>query len=172
MDLISWSLRVLEDAGYSIRSERNKLLFEDETIYGFISAHENVDDIIHSWESIQDGFLKEHAPAIRRSNLKAWNAYSVFLTSSEVDYAQQGFISNIEEDFRSTRKIVRAGVTSLNAVRRALFSLLPIQHPVQLSSEDMKERIFNRMTLSLSVKAALLSNSSLNDILAIIDEEV
>ena len=52
----------------------------------------------------------------------------------------------IEEDFRSTRKIARAGVTGRGAVQRALLPILPLAARPVLPVESPEQLVLARLT--------------------------
>lgn len=168
MEQISWARRLLEESGYYVRMSEDQLLFEDETLYGFISFHEKVIEILEHWEKIQDIFLRKNSLAIRRGSLKSWNAYSVFLSMDNATELEQLKLTDIEEDFRATRKIVKTEIVTPASIKRALLPVLPIQHPVQLSSENMKARILERISLTPKQKEALFSDATAEDLLSLV----
>jgi hypothetical protein len=171
MDQLNWARRLLEESGYFVEMVQDQLVFEDQTLYGFISFPLTVRDLIDGWESVQDTFLKKYALSIRRGDLKSWNAYSVFLCAEKATEVERTILADLEENFRATRKIVKTHVLSQKDVKQALFPLLPIQHPVQLSAENLKERILERISLSPSQKEALFSDATSEELLTLVLED-
>ena len=109
---------------------------------------------------------------MRSVPLKAWNAYSVFLTREDLKdaFLQAAFVA-IEENFQGTRKIARAGLISHTDVVRALFPLLPIQNRVTLASEDLFNRLQNRVELPKRSLVSLLKGVDSKEITKILLEE-
>src|SRR5690348_10884318 len=120
MRILEEARSVLEKYSYLLSSMNSDMLeFEDETLMGFI-CELPLPDILQTWARRQDDFLKKNATALRNSALKSWNLYSIFLSSDKPDTANQRQLTNIQEDFRASRKIVQAGVETTNDVLRAL----------------------------------------------------
>src|ERR1035441_1156491 len=142
---------VLLAAGYDTRmapEPGNPLYFEDYSIFGFCVAYETVEDLITTWLRNQENFLTLHAPSLRQASQKAWNCYAVHVTAAAATERELRELLNIEEDFRSTRKIARAGLSTAGDLTRALYPLLPIQNIVRLRGEattkDLSERLLDR----------------------------
>ena len=77
----------------------------------------------------------------------------------------------IEEDFVSTRKIARCGLSTKEDVRRALLPLLPLQQIVTVGG-DMQPDLRSRLTeLPSDALAALFGTSSPPEIAAMLLEE-
>ncbi len=153
----------LEGAGYRVRAiSENDLVFEDESLLGFVSVKDTVSAILDVWASEQDAFLKGNATQLRKEPRKAWNVYSVFLTEADCEAAQMSRVLDAEEDFRGTRKIVRCGLKTESDIQRALYPLLPIENVVALSSEDAMARVRGRLDLSEAIVAALAGNVELD----------
>ncbi len=122
---------VLQAAGFRIartpeaRGEfADRVLFEDDTLLGFVVVLPSVSDVVARWRNTQDDFLRTHAANLRRDPLKAWTTYSVFLTAEPVEDASA--LLEIEADVAATRKIVRGGILTQVDVRAALAPLLPL----------------------------------------------
>jgi len=129
IDILGESRVLLENAGYkcgdTFSEEWLSFTFEDESLFGFVAEFQEANQIISKWEAIQDRFLRRHINGLTVYPEKGWNAYAIFLTSSEVA-KESGQIQHIEEDFRAARKIVATGITSLALLRKALYPLLPL----------------------------------------------
>ena len=124
---------ILSASGYSVeRADRagDELHFEDYSLFGYVRVYESVRSLLDNWRTDQDRFLSSHAPFLRKAQHKAWNCYAIYLTEAELETNLKLRLLEIEEDFVSTRKIARTGVTTEDAVRRALYSLLPLQNSV------------------------------------------
>jgi hypothetical protein len=136
---------VLEKYGYMVSFRDNDMLqFEDETLLGVISEL-SLEALLGTWSSRQDAFLKSNARTLANSALKAWNLYSVFLSSDVSDEAARKKIIAIEEDFRATRKIVLAGVQTSADVVRALYPFVPIQNIAVLEASDSLQKLRRRL---------------------------
>ncbi len=128
MNLTEEIRSVLELGGY--RTARgpatlNAIYFEDATIVGVVFLYDSVSDLVGSWEKQQDSFLGSNSHAIRSNPIKAWNIYTVHLTSDHGQPQQLSEAFGIEQDFRGTRKIVRAGLSKKADVREALLPYCP-----------------------------------------------
>lgn len=126
IELIETLDSILRKAGYRTRSVGDDLYFEDDTVLGFASAHESAADILASWEGEQEAFLRDNADALRGDRTKAWNVYSVFLSCDPATAEERGELQAIEQDFRSTRKIARAGLKTAQLLQQALVPILPL----------------------------------------------
>src|SRR5713101_742490 len=114
---------VLELAGFATFSPQPNSTFfhfEDISLMGHVRALATAEEIVAKWERIQDDFLSANAPRLVRDPTKAWNLYTVLLTAEPAAGAVPGRLFAIEEDFRGTRKIVRAGVVARQDILTAL----------------------------------------------------
>ncbi|MCO6512809.1 MAG: hypothetical protein J5I65_18645, partial [Aridibacter famidurans] len=93
-------------------SDPRSVLFEDDVLLGALFVLESPAVILNQWERCQDSFLRENSPRLSIDPYKAWNSYTVLLTEAPTDRNTMEALFAIEEDFRGTRKIVRAGVTT------------------------------------------------------------
>jgi hypothetical protein len=148
MDLKYEAQKMLNEAGYdtSLLNERDWILFEDESLFGFISVEISADNILKNWEQSQDFFLTRKAAKLRACPGKAWNAYSAFITDAASSSAQKPDLLKIEEDFRGTRKIVRTEITSVEELYATLSPLLPIKNLVALTEIDSRPRLEGRLS--------------------------
>ncbi len=164
MKILEEARRILERQGYFLAlASEGMLQFEDETLMGFI-CETTLKSILESWSERQDQFLKNNASLLRRSALKSWNLYSVFLSSDAASEADRKKLSTIEEDFRATRKIVQAGITTPGDVIRALYAFVPIQNVVSLDAANSIQTLRQRLTgLPLRAVEALLDEQSSED---------
>jgi hypothetical protein len=174
MDLRYEAQKILERADYHITrlADKEWLLFEDETLFGFIRIASTVEEIVGSWEVDQDSFLARNAIRLRSFPLKAWNAYSIFITDAECPPAFKTDLLKIEEDFRGTRKIVQTEIASFDDLYAALFPLLPIKNLVTLKSIDSLPRLESRLSfLKASELEALRKGDAGLSIVEILLEE-
>ena len=149
MNIMEEARSVLEGAGYRTEiseTSAEQFVFEDHCILGFVTVLRTVTDILKQWESDQDSVLKQHALSLRKVPDKLWNIYSVFLTAEKCPSCHTAALFQVEEDFRATRKIARAGIAEREDVRQALLALLPIQSKVAMRTEDVKQRLMQRLT--------------------------
>lgn len=166
--------RILEMTGYRVKDSleySSFLYFEDESLFGFVSIHETVEDLIAKWKIEQDTFLHQNARFLRTSPAKSWNAYSIFLTHGKSTEETKVELFSIEEDFQGMRKIARADLFSRADIVRALFPILPIQNIVNLTSEEPLNRIRARLELPEKQVSMLLENRSADEIANSLIEE-
>jgi hypothetical protein len=146
---------VLESVGFATflaRPDASSLDFEDISIMGRLHVLESADQILKTWQSIQDQFLSENAEALGRDTTKAWNLYTILLTSEPPRADIEGRLFSIEDDFRGTRKIARGGIVSREDVTSALSPILPLQNVLPVDLADSKQRMLERLA---SVRPAL-----------------
>jgi hypothetical protein len=161
---------VLEKYNYivSLRGE-DMLQFEDETLLGFV-CELSLESLLQTWSSRQDDFLRNNARTLANSALKAWNLYSVFLSSDVSDEAARKSIITIEEDFRASRKVILAGVQTTADVVRALYPFIPIQNIAALETSDSLLKLQGRLSALPQAAVDVLlrdpsSNESISNIL-------
>jgi hypothetical protein len=152
---------VLSEAGFDVlspRGDEDTLYFEDASLMGHVRVLPSPDEIVQQWEGIQDAFLGANAPSFLRDATKAWNLYTVLLTSAPVaTFASRLF--EIEEDFRGTRKIARADVVSRVDLVVALGPLLPIQNSIRVLNRDTKQELLDRLA-ALSPELRLIGTDA------------
>jgi hypothetical protein len=147
------------------------LLFEDENLLGAVAVFDSPDILLSNWSSVQQSFLESNAPHLRRAAEKSWNCYMVLLCPEPIAKDLESSLAVIEEDFASTRKIARCGLSTKEDVRRALLPLLPLQQVVTVG-DDMQPDLQSRLTeLPPDALAALFGNSSPSEIAAMLLEE-
>jgi len=148
MNLSTEARRLLESSKYRTFSaaKEDVFYFEDSSLLGFVWIAPNPGALLEQWERLQDSFLHEKDLQLRQSKDKSWNAYSVLLTEPDISGDQVYAFMKIEEDFRGTRKIAKAGLRSLAQLTKALLPLLAIQNLVELEKDDSKERLRSRLS--------------------------
>ncbi len=147
MKILEEARNILEANGYFVSpTSESTLEFEDETLVGFV-CEAPLKEILQSWGAKQDQFIKDKATYLRKSALKSWNLYSVFLTGDPADDESRKVAARIEEDFRATRKIVHAGIATTTDVTHALYPFIPIQNVVGLSADDLKQKLGARLSM-------------------------
>ncbi len=155
MDLLAAARRALETAQYVTRSGPSKdtFIFEDESLAGFVWIAPDVPSILKNWQAKQGTFLADKDEQLRKSRGKSWNVYSVFLTEDDPSPDEENKLVLIEEDFRGTRKLARAGLRTSSHIARALLPLIPLQNLVVLGEEDAMSRLKTRLA---AIPGALL----------------
>jgi hypothetical protein len=146
VNILEEAKRILGTNEYIVsRLAANSFQFEDGSLVGFV-VEAPLNEIISSWSTQQDQFVRDKASYLRKSALKSWNLYAVFLTADSIDEASRKSVARIEEDFRATRKIVQTGITTVSDVQRALYPFIPIQNVVGISAEDLKQKLRSRLS--------------------------
>jgi hypothetical protein len=140
---------VLKDAGYRCRVASfnpELLLFEDDSILGFVNLFETVKDLLDQWRDKQRLFIQRSSSALRSSTKKSWNCYAIFLCASPANIEQRQGLNDIEEDLSLIRKLVSDGVSTRRDIQRALLPILPIQNrttSADIASPSLGERLEN-----------------------------
>jgi hypothetical protein len=166
MDLLTESASALRQYGYAVvvRADERDLQFEDDTLLGHIWDAVTPANIIDTWQARQHDFILRNAARLGRSDLKSWNLYLVFLTQTQANTSQEMALRTIEEDFRYSRKIARAGLLSVDQLHQALYPFIPIQHLVGVGGENAVKRLVNRLTSTIPAAATkLLMNADCSD---------
>lgn len=162
-DLLLDARSVLESAGYKTQSPEEHpgcLYFEDATVLGAVYLCESVDAMLATWERQQDAFLRTNTPRFSIDPLKSWNSYSIFLANAKATSKQATELFEAEEDFRGSRKILRCGVESRAELETALAALLPLRRIVELSVEDVRERLGERLKSMRAPLHSLLTDAT------------
>lgn len=161
MNLAEEARTLLDASGFRTalgKTSPNAVYFESEIIIGAVFIHSTLSDLIVRWEELQDRFLGSHSGELRTDPVKAWNIYTVHLTPDRGLPSQRTDAFDIEQNFRGTRKLVRAGVLNRTDLRDALLSLLPLQHRTTLSRNNLPDRLKERLVLSSRVLARLVES--------------
>ena len=144
MDIGTQSEVVLREAGYETwpwtGASPPVICFESATVVGFVHVFSTARDLLDTWETSQQRVLARHAPALRAAGAKAWNVYSVFLTS-ELTPDLQRRVERLEEDFALTRKIARTAIQTPEDVANVLMPLGPIKAQPLLENADIADRL-------------------------------
>jgi hypothetical protein len=148
MNLSAEARRLLESSRYRTYTGKSEdiFYFEDSSLLGFVWIAPSPEALVKEWQRLQDSFLGEKDFQLRKSKDKSWNAYSVLLTEPDVSDEQAHALLRIEEDFRGTRKIAKAGLRTSGQLTKALLPLLAIQNLVELERDDSKERLRSRLS--------------------------
>jgi hypothetical protein len=172
MNLLTEVRRVLEKANYGVfqpQSSRATLHFEDRTIFGLVWIAPSVEQLLGQWQLQQDDFLKNHAKRLTGARSKTWNIYSVFLTDDASTAATRSRLAEIQEDFRSTRKIAQSDLVIPQDVVNALLPLVPIQSTTAesaLSREKLRIKLgesVDRSTLAGLERIAATNDKKIRD---------
>lgn len=145
IDIATQSEVFLREAGYDTwpwsGASPPVICFENPTIVGFLHQFESAALLIEGWEASQAKALARHAAALRAAGIKAWNVYSIFLTSERVERAHRRAIERLEEDFSLTRKIARTGIQLVEDLEHALMPLAPIIARPSLEQARVEDRL-------------------------------
>lgn len=165
---------ILDSAGYRTMTPHpsaDHIYFEDGSILGALYVLDSISSIVTTWESLQDAFLTTNAVRLNADPLKAWNCYTAFLTAAPPSKADMSTLANIEEDFRGTRKLVRAGVMTRGEIETALAPLLPLRRLLTLAPDDIKARLASRLGEPGSPLQSLLSTLAVDSVAAALLEQ-
>ena len=163
-DMLSLLQGVLQEGGYRTWltpiDKRTAVYFEDDAVMGFAILFDDAATLLTGWRDTEAAFLRQNGERIRLAGDKAWNVYSVFLTTATANGADSRIIRLIEEDLERTRKIAAAAVTHREALVGALLPLLPLQQQPILERADVAERFRRRVaTIAPSVAEILLNEN-------------
>ncbi len=149
----------------------NALAFESDTVLGFVIAYSTVADLLGGWRRDADEVALERRLWLRAAGAKAWNVYILLLAHEEASFAASIALGSIEEDLVGTRKIARAGVTSIVGIQNAILPLLPFGAAPVLEPIDMCIEIKARATeLNQVAVDAFLSLSEQSVVLQMLEE--
>jgi hypothetical protein len=144
MDIGTRSEVVLREAGYETwpwtGASPPVICFESATVIGFVHVFGSAKGLLDTWEAAQQRVLARHAPALRAAGTKAWNVYSVLLTS-ELAPTLQHQVEKLEENFALTRKIARTAIQTAEDVTNVLMPLGPIKAQPLLENADIADRL-------------------------------
>lgn len=168
MDIATQSEVCLREAGYETwlwsGASPPVVCFENPAIVGFLHVYDTAVELLAQWEDAQARVLSRHTPMLRAAGTKAWNVYSVFLTSEKAD-DQERLVERLEEDFSLTRKIARTGIQMNEDLVHALMPLVPIKAKPMLENASVGDRLSARAKdLSPTALKAFLSTSSAEEV--------
>lgn len=174
MDIATQAEIILRNAGYETWTWTGMTptftCFENPTLMGFIHIFETAEALMTTWTANQQIALTRHAPAIRSSGVKAWNVYSVFLTSDPSPMQNRDF-ERIEEDFSLTRKIARTAIQIPDDVERALLPLIAVTAKPLLGASNFETRLRSRLKdIAPDAVTAFLSDTSAIEVARILGE--
>lgn len=144
MDIATQAEVFLREAGYQTWVWTGALppvtCFENPTIVGFLHVFDSAQDLLRKWEEAQAHVLARHAAPLRAAGAKAWNVYSVFLTSEHAPTLRRE-VERLEEDFSLTRKIARTAIQLSEDLDHALMPLAPIKAQPILEHANVEDRL-------------------------------
>lgn len=147
MDIGTQAEIYLREAGYDTWTWSGAspavVCFEDSTLVGFLYVFPTAADLLAQWEEAQMRVLSRHSAALRAGGSKAWNVYSVFLTSEKSSDSKR-LVERLEEDFSLTRKIARTEIQTVEDLTHALMPLVPIKAQPQLENANVADRLRSR----------------------------
>jgi hypothetical protein len=120
------------------------LLFEDDSILGFVVLFETAEQLLSQWKEKQGRFIARMSVELRRSSRKSWNCYAVFLANEKAETDHLALLADLEEDLSLTRKLVSDHVSSVSDLQRVLMPILPIQNQISstlLEQEGVSSRL-------------------------------
>ena len=148
MDIPTQAEIILRKAGYDTWPWTGAVpavtCFENAALIGFIHVFASADELLERWEAAQQVVLSRHAATLRAAGAKAWNVYSVLLTSDQPTLRLRA-IERIEEDFALTRKIARASVRTAGDLESALLPLTAVKAQPLLADTDFEARLRMRL---------------------------
>src|SRR3546814_18043317 len=107
---------MLREAGYSAEpvriGSRDALVFESDTVLGFVCVYDSSAELMESWSKDSDQAISTYQFGLRRSGTKAWNTYLVLLTPESADYAKAVSLGAIEEDRSEERRVGKECVST------------------------------------------------------------
>lgn len=150
---------------------REVLIFEDDSVIGFVFSYPNAQSLIAGWGNDSEAAVSAHQLALRRAGQKAWNTYVVLLASGDATSAEMAALAAIEEDLTGTRKIARQDIKDISDLEAAFLPLLPIQSAPKLDAVDMVLEIRQRATeLPPRAVEAFVSGVEESVVLQVIEE--
>lgn len=175
MDIATQAEVFLREAGYDTwpwsGASPAVTCFESSSLVGFLHVFETAESLLQNWEAAQQRVLSRHAAALRTAGAKAWNVYSIFLTTEKASPEQQRAVERLEEDFALTRKIARSEVQTSDDLAHVLLPLSPIQSQPLLANAGVADRLRTRAKdIPESAIAAFLGSATPEDIAAILGE--
>lgn len=175
MDLLQSSSDLLTSIGFSTaRIEvdgRESLMFEDDTVLGFVFAYQKPVDLVRDCQQAMDRAVADHQFALRRAGQKAWNTYAILLAAEPGTDIEAASLSAIEEDLVGTRKVARMDVRDPAEIRAALLPLLPLQAAPKLEAVSIPLEIRQRATeLSPRIVDAFLSPADESVVLQVLED--
>jgi hypothetical protein len=169
IDLLTTTQTVLGEAGFETWLVRGTfgtiVCFEDISVMGFVGIFSTTDALLQDWKRFESEMLDRYAAPIRGSGEKAWNVYTVLLTTDAPSPESKRSVRWIEEDLSRTRKLAGCDLQTRNDVLEALLPLVPVQQQAAIQADDANERLMKR----IRAVAPSVENIALNDDVAVQD---
>src|SRR6266480_2634591 len=172
MNWLEYAQQLLPTQGFRARIADKRsdwLLFEDAAVAGVIIQYPTVSALLEGWDKAQSAYLSSNHARLGEASYKAWNLYTVLLTSDD-NPLLNGMALALEENFVSTRKLVGVGIADQSDLLRLLLPLLPLQNLVFAKEDDAKTILAERLTLPIDVIGQLLSGCSADDLAKMLKE--
>ena len=148
------------------------IAFENNSLFGFLHYYNTIEKLLSSWKQDKDKLLRKFSPKFRLAGPKAWNVYTVLLTSEKTTEIQFHALQNIEENLSETRKIVRSDLETTDDLRAALLSLLPFSYIPSLPPLDIRQEITIRaQDLPENALKAFLANEELSIVATLLEDD-
>ena len=128
-----------------LQPDSSVLYFEDSTVMGHVHVLASAAEILQTWETLQDTFLQRNTSRLLVDPTKAWNLYTILLASPTPPADLDRALSSVEDDFRGTRKIARAGVLTKHDIATALSPILSLQNVSSVTLIDANTRLAERL---------------------------
>ena len=149
IDILSATHTVLREQQFATRiialGKESALLFEDESLLGFVYVFDATETMIESWAQVERAFLQIYSPRFRDAGDKAWNVYSIFMSAEDGAEPVRRRVRWIEEDLRLTRKLTGCGINTRQDLINVLLPLLALQQKPFLQSDDFGKRLKRRL---------------------------
>lgn len=176
MDIATQAEVFLREAGYDTWAWSGAspavTCFESPSLVGFLHVFDTAATLLDTWEDAQQRVLARHAAALRTAGAKAWNVYSIFLTTERASPEEQRAVERLEEDFALTRKIARSEVQTAEELAQVLLPLAPIQAQPLLANAGVADRLRARTKdIPETAITAFLGTSSPEEVAAILGEQ-
>lgn len=136
------------------------LLFEDESIMGFIRFFENAEDLLRSWRAEQARFMAKMAIPLRQAARKSWNCYAILISRDAVPAALRADFLSLEEDLTLMRKLVGESTFASEDAERVLMPVLAIRHNLSTPQIEEESPVSRLTGWSEEAKRLLESDSS------------
>ena len=175
MEIFDETEKLLTRMGFTVLESSAKgrefLIFENDSVIGFVFSYPNAQSLIARWADDSEAAVSANQFALRRAGQKAWNTYVVLLASGDISHAEIASLAAIEEDLTGTRKIARSDINGISDMEAALLPLLPLQSAPKLDAVDMVLEIRQRATeLPPRAIEAFVSSTEVSVVLQVIEE--
>ena len=146
--ILDFAASIMQDAEYRTRftDDTNLLHFEGATILGFVAVYPSTSELLDTWAGHQQAFLESNRQFLRLDPVKAWNVYSILLSTGASDPEQAAAIRQIAEDFSVSRKLTATAVTTRDQVRAALTPILPLTKTTSATDFDPESLLRRKLT--------------------------